>query len=55
MLAYQKAKALLRGLRLRLKIYDRTHITTRETPQHYIKRDLRQQHSMAATHDNTAW
>ena len=27
---------------------------TRETPQHYI-RDLRQQHSMAATHDNPAW
>ena len=26
-----------------------------ETPQHYIKRDLRQQHCMVATHDNTVW
>ena len=28
---------------------------TRETTQHYTKRDLRQQHSKAATHDNAAW
>ena len=59
MTAYQKAKGLLRGRRLGLKkIINRTKHTsrtTRETPQHYIKRDLRQQHTKVATHDNTAW
>ena len=36
---------------------EKTHITTRETTNHYIKRDRRQQHRQgrAVTHDNTAW
>jgi hypothetical protein len=59
MTAYRKGKDLLQGWGLGIKINintrQNTHITTRETTQHYIKRDLRQQHSKAATHDNTVW
>ena len=50
----QKGKRPPAGLGLKIQI-NKTHITTCETTQHYIKRDLKQQHSMAATHDNTAW
>jgi hypothetical protein len=55
MTTYQKAKGILQGQGqgFKSKIQDKTHITTRETPLHYIKRGLRQQHSMVATqHDN---
>jgi hypothetical protein len=47
--AYQKAKGLLRGLGFRKNRTKRT--SWRETPQHYIKRNWRRQHSMVATHD----
>ena len=57
MTAYQKAKGLLRGLGLKIKqnINIGQKYRSRQERQHYIKRDLRQQHSKAATHDNTAW
>jgi hypothetical protein len=59
MTAYQKAKDLLlgRGLAMKNKIKEKTHITTRETTLHKERPNLTRQHSMVATQhgSSTTW